>query len=145
MSLFAKEADGRSPKGALYEIVKKELNLKDDFDFIDIVEESYAPYRDKVAAFQIFAEKAALAGDTEAKKLYDDAAKCLADSAYAIVKQLGWENKNVPVSYYGGLFKSGDLILSPLKNNLKKINCTLTPPKHSAAEGALLLSIKNFK
>lgn len=145
MSLFAKEADGRRPKGALYEIVKKELGLKDDFDFIDIVEQSYAAYRHKVASFQLFAEKAALAGDAEAKKIYAEAAECLAESANAIIKQMGWENRNILVSYNGGLFKSGDLILTPLKECLEKINCTMTPPKRTAAEGALLLSIKIFK
>ncbi len=144
MSLFAKEADSRRPKGALYEIVQKELGLKNDIDFIDIVEQDYSPYRHKVASFQLFAAKAALAGDAEAKKLYVQAAQCLADSANAIIKQLGWENKNVPVSYYGGLFKTGDLILAPLKERLEAINCTLIPPKRSAVEGALLLSIKNF-
>ena len=141
MSLFAQEADGRKPKGALYEIVCKELGLKNDTDFIDVVEQTYAPYRHKVAAFQLFAKEAALAGDTEAQKLYAEAAQCLADSAYGIMKQLGWENKSIPVSYYGGLFKSGDLILNPLRQRLKEINCTLTPPKRSATEGALLLSI----
>lgn len=145
MSLFTQEADGRRPKGALYEIVKKEFKLKNDIEFIDIVEQKYFPYRHKVASFQLFAEKAALAGDTEAKKLYDDAAQCLADSAYAIIKQLGWENKKVPVSYYGGLFKTGNLILIPLKERLEAINCTMIPPKRTATEGALLLSIKNFK
>ncbi len=145
MSLFAKEADGRSPKDALYEIVKNELNLKNDIDFINIVEQDYAPYRHKVASFQLFAEKAALAGDAEAKKLYAEAAQRLADSANAIVKQLGWENRNITVSYYGGLFKAGDLILTPLKKCLEAINCTMAPPKRTAAEGALLLSIKFFK
>lgn len=144
MSLFAKEADLRKPKGALYEIVSKELGLKNDTDFIDIVEQNYVPYRHKVASFQIFAANAALAGDAEAKKLYVKAAECLADSANAIIKQLGWENKNVPVSYYGGLFKSSDLILKPLKECLDKINCTLIPPKRTAVEGALLLCIKFF-
>lgn len=145
MSLFSQEADGRKPKGALYEVIRNELELKNDIDFIDIVEKTYSPYRHKVASFQLFAEKAALAGDAEAKKLYAQAAQYLADSAYAIIKQLGWENKNIPVSYYGGLFKAGDLILSPLKECLKVINCTMMPPKHTAVEGALLLSIKNFK
>ncbi len=145
MALFAQEADGRKPKGALYEIVCEELGLKNDTDFIDIVEQSYAPYRHKVASFQLFAKKAALAGDAEAKKLYADAAQCLADSAQGIIKQLGWENRNVPVSYYGGLFKSGDLILTPLNECLNAINCTMMPPKRSALEGALLLSIKHFK
>lgn len=145
MSLFAQEADGRRPKDALYEIVRQELALKNDFDFIDIVEQNYSPYRHKVASFQLFAKKAALAGDAEAKNLYVKAAQCLADSAKAIINQLGWENINVPVSYYGGLFKSGDLVLTPLKECLEKINCILIPPKHTAVEGALLLSIKIFK
>lgn len=144
MSLFSQEADGRKPKGALYEIVSKELGIKTDIDFIDLIEKNYAPYRDKVASFQRFAAKAAAAGDAEVKKLYNQAAQYLADSAYSVIKQLGWENKNVPVSYYGGLFKTGDLILSPLKECLTAINCTVVPPKRTAVEGALLLSIKNF-
>ncbi len=142
MALFAQEADGRKPKGALYEIIKNEFKLKNDMDFIDIVEKNYSPYRDKVASFQLFAEKAALAGDSEAKKLYAQAAQHLADSAYAIIKQMRWEDTKIPVSYYGGLFKSGDLILAPLKECLKVINCTLLPPKRTAVEGALLLGIK---
>ena len=145
MSLFAKEADGRSPKSALYDIVKKEFGLNGDFDFIDIVEQNYAPHRDKVASFQLFAEKAALAGDKEAKKLYEKAADSLAASVRGIIAQLGWENRQVTVSYFGGLFKSGDLILAPLKKRLDAINCVITAPKRTAVEGALLLCIKNFK
>lgn len=145
MSLFSRQADGRKPKGSLYEIVKKELDFKNDIEFIDIAEKNYFPNRDKVASFQLFAQKAALTGDNEAKKLYLQAAQHLADSAFAIIKNLGWENKNVPVSYNGGLFKTGDLILEPLKDCLKVMNCTLIPPKHSATEGALLLCIKNFR
>ena len=145
MSLFAKEADGRKPKGALYEIVKKEFNLKSDIEFIDIAEQEYAPQREKVASFQFFAEKAALAGDTEARKLYDEAAQHLADTALGIITQLGWENRTVPVSYFGGLFKAGDLILDPLREKLNAMNCTMAPPKRTAVEGALLLGIKTFK
>lgn len=145
MSLFAKESDGRKPKGALYDIVKKELNLKDDMDFIDVVEKEYMPHRHMVASFQLFAKEAALAGDAEALKIYREAAENLADSAFSIIKQLGWENRNVPVSYFGGLFKSGDLILNPFKECLSKMNCTLNPPKRTATEGALLLCIKIYK
>lgn len=145
MSLFAKEADSRKPKGALYEIISKEFNLKNDIDFIDIAEQVYAPHREKVASFQLFAEKAAQAGDMEAKKLYEEAAQQLCDTALGIIKQLGWENRTVPVSYFGGLFKAGELILTPLREKLKAINCTMAPPKRTAVEGALLLSIKTFE
>lgn len=144
MSLFAKESDLRKPRGPLYDIVKEELNIKNDFDFIDIIEKEYVGKRDKVASFQLFAYKAALKGDKEALKLYELSAEHLADSVCAIIKQLGWEDKNIPVSYFGGLFKTGDLILNPLKEKLSNVNCTLVPPKHTAVEGALLLSIKTF-
>ena len=145
MALFAQEADCRKPKGALYDIVRKELSLENDNDFIDIMEQDYIPLRHKVASFQMFASKAAAAGDQEAVKLYETAAQHLADSAAGIIRQLGWENKTVPVSYYGGLFKNGDLILNPLKECLAAFNCILTPPKRIAVEGALLLAIKNHK
>ena len=144
MSLFAKEADGRKPKGALYDIIYEELGLKNDFDFIDVMERDYIPYRHKVASLQLFAKKAALKGDEEAKKLYVAAASQLADSAKGIISQLGWEGRNVTVSYFGGLFKNGELILNPLKEMLDKLNCTMTTPKHTAVEGSLLLCIKIF-
>ncbi|MEE0410599.1 MAG: ATPase, partial [Clostridia bacterium] len=96
-------------------------------------------------SFQFFAEKAALAGDMEARKLYDEAAQHLADTALGIITQLGWENRTVPVSYFGGLFKAGDLILDPLREKLNAMNCTMAPPKRTAVEGALLLGIKTFK
>ena len=144
MSLFAMEADGRRPKGALYDIVTKEFDLKSDIEFIDVVEQVYAPHRHKVASFQFFAEKAALAGDEEAKKLYAEAAECLADSAMGLIKQLGWENKKINVSYFGGLFKAGDLVLKPLRELLEAMNCTMVTPKRIAVDGALLLCIKTF-
>jgi N-acetylglucosamine kinase-like BadF-type ATPase len=145
ISLFAMEADGRREKGALYDIVKEELDINNVIEFIEIIERDYAPRRHTVASFQIFAKKAALAGDEEARKLYVEAAKHLADSAYGIIKQLGWEGRKINVSYFGGLFKSGALVLEPLKKYLDEIGCTMSPPKRTATEGALLLSIKNFK
>ncbi len=145
ISLFAQEADGRKEKGALYEIVRKEFNLKNDLEFIDIIEKDYAPIRHKVASFQMLAKEAALAGDKEVIKIYDEAAQHLADSAYGVIRQLGWENKKVTVSYFGGLFKTGDLILKPLKERLDKMNCIMVQPKRTAIEGALLLSTKIFK
>lgn len=106
--LFTKEADGRAAKGALYEIVRQELRLADDMDFIDLVIREYAPYRDKVAAFQRFAAQAAQAGDAEAIALYERAAHELALMVQALKRELRFPD-GTKVSYSGGLFQTGDL------------------------------------
>ena len=45
MGLFSKEADGRAPRGALYEIVRREFGLTNDFYFTDVIQERWAPSR----------------------------------------------------------------------------------------------------
>lgn len=142
MSLFTKEADGRAPRGALYDLVRKKLSLQDDFSFIDHVIRDIAPHRDRVAAFQTLACEAALAGDVTAQALYDKAAQELALMAEALGKELSFDSETVTVTYSGGLFRTGDLILEPLRARLAQINCTLTPPIHAPLEGALILAIQ---
>ena len=144
MSLFTKEADGRAAKGALYEIVRQELRLADDMDFIDLVIREYAPYRDKVAAFQRFAAQAAQEGDTEAIALYERAAHELALMVQALKRELRFPD-GTKVSYSGGLFQTGDLILAPLKREVTALHCALEAPKKSGVEGAWLLAVHNFE
>ena len=144
MSLFAKEADGRAAKGALYEIVRQELRLADDMDFIDLVIREYAPYRDKVAAFQRFAAQAAQEGDTEAIALYERTAHELVLMVQALKRELRFPD-GTKVSYSGGLFQTGDLILKPLKREVTALRCALEAPKKSGVEGAWLLAVHNFE
>ena len=144
MQLFSKEADNRIPKGALYHIVRKTYALEDDFEFVEKVLESIAPYRDKVAAFQRLALEAAIAGDPAAQDLYRQAAGELSQLVCSVKSQLSWSEDPVKVSYYGGLFHAGDYILKPLEEALTSLGCTIHKPLHSATEGALLLAIKEF-
>ena len=78
MSLFSKEADGRLPRGPLYELVHGEFGLTEDYQFIDRIVREFAPYREKVAGFQRYVLQAARAGDTAAAALYETAALELA-------------------------------------------------------------------
>ena len=143
MSVFTKEADGRAPKSALYEIVRQALCLADDMDFIDRVIREYAPYRDKVAAFQRFAAQAARAGDAEAIALYECAAHELALMVQALKGKLNFPEET-KVSYSGGLFQTGDLILKPLKREVTALRCVLETPRRTGVEGAWLLAVHNF-
>lgn len=144
MQLFSKEADGRIPRGALYDIVRKAYNLDGDFEFVEKILDTIAPYRDKVADFQRLALDAAIAGDAAAQDLYRQAALELSQIVSGVKSQLIWSDKPVKVSYYGGLFHAGEYILKPLEDSLLALGCTLQKPLHSATEGALLLAIKNF-
>jgi len=144
MKLFSQESDGRLPKGALYEIVKNYYSLHEDFDFIEKVLDTIAPHRDQVAAFQRIALEAALAGDYAVQTLYRQAAEELASIVVGVKTQLSWSGDKIKVSYYGGLFHAGDLVLKPLTYHLAAHGCTLQKPLHSATEGALLLAIQTF-
>lgn len=144
MSLFSKETDGRAPRAALYSMVKKDWCLAEDFAFIDKILTDVAPSREKTAAFQRYVLEAANAGDTEAQKLYVRAAKELALTVAGVKRKLSWSEERVTVSYYGGLFHAGHWILEPLTKEMEAIGCTIQKPLRSAAEGALLLAIKEF-
>lgn len=143
MSLFSKQADGRLPRGPLYTIVRQAFNLSEDMQFIDIVVSELASCRDKVAAFQVYAAQAAKLGDPAVVLLYQRAAKELALLASALRKELVLP-EIVHVTYSGGLFLAGSLILEPLAKMLEDFGCTLQKPEKSAIEGALLLAIKKF-
>lgn len=144
MSLFSKEADGRVPRGALYDIVRGEFGLLDDFYFTTVVQEKWAPFRAKVAAFQIFACRAAKQGDAAAAALYGQAAKELGLMVQGILNSVRFSEEPVAVSYSGGLFSTGELILRPFRAQVEALGCVLRAPARAAAEGALLLAIDRF-
>ena len=106
--------------------------------------QSYAPYRTEVAAFQKYACQAAEEGDHAAAELYREAARELALMVRAIKKQLRFSTDIVDVSYFGGLFKAGELILKPFREEVEALDCNLKPPCRTATEGALLLAIEYF-
>lgn len=143
MGVFSKQADGRLPRGALYDIVRKEFSLCDDYEFIEQILRDVAPYRDKVAQFQRYAARAALEADPSALQLYDNAAGELAQIVHALKNRLQFSETRVKVSYFGGLFKTGELILGPLRSKLEREDCYLCAPERTAAEGALLLAIQD--
>lgn len=145
MSLFTKQADGRIPRGSLYAAVKEMFSITDDIKFNDYAIEYLIPYRDKVASFQLAAKRAAESGDLSARNLYERAAYELALMVEALKDKLLFAGENVPVSYSGGLFKAGELILTPFRQEVERLGCSLRAPLMTAVEGALLLAIKRFR
>ncbi len=145
MTLFSKQADGRIQKGALYNLVKEKYQLQDDFEFIDVVLNELAPYRDQVAGFQKIALQAANEHDESVIALYERAVDELVQMVYGVKQQLNWSTSEVTVSIYGGLMHAKEFVLEPLRQKLKSMNCILDMPKRSAVEGALLMAMNMKK
>lgn len=139
MELFGKQADGRVPMGHLYELMLKHFGVTDSIDVIDIFEEEYQPYRDKLGSLQRVLQEAAKHGDITALALYEQAAYELSLMIIGVYRKLKFP-KGCKVSYSGGLFQVGELILNPLKEQLKLLPVELVKPLQEPVVGAVLLA-----
>jgi len=142
LQCFSKQADGRLPKDELYTIVRKELNITNDFDAIDILHAEYMKNRDKIASLQFLARDAALAGSQSAISLYKDAVAELCSLVSAINERLQFKQQPFPVSYSGGLYKTGELVLPQFFAGIEAVGGKPVTPKFEPMHGALLLAFQ---
>ena len=140
--LFFKEADGRVPRGALYERMWRRLGLKHLTDAVDILETEYAPCRDKVASLQRILLEAARDGDPAAVRLYGKAAEELSLLVEGTARELHLGEEPFAESYSGGLFHAGAFVLKQLEQNVSHIGGYLREPSHDPVWGAVQLARK---
>lgn len=139
LSLFGKEADGRLEKTPLYQLVKEEFGLRNDFDLITVVYDELQMKRERIAELALLLYKAATEGDQEAITLYEEAAYEYSLIVKAIITKLSFApEEKITVSYSGGVFKAGELILKPLQEFLSTEPVTLIPPILQPVTGAAL-------
>ena len=139
---FTRQIDGRDEKTELYNKVKEYLKLEDDGDIITVTIVEWNLDRTKIASLSKIVDELYVLNDKYAIEIIDNAAKELADIIISLYKQLEF-NKNVNVSYTGGVFKMGDKIINALKKHLKEIDVTLVEPALDPDKGSLLLALKN--
>lgn len=139
---FTRQIDGRDKKTELYNKVKEFLKLDEDGDVISVVIVDWKLDRTKVASLSKVANELYDLGDKYAIQIIDSAAKELADIVCSLYRELGF-NKQVDVSYSGGVFKMGDKIVNALKKYLSSCNINLVTPALSPDKGSLLLALKN--
>jgi len=144
MELFSKQSDGRVEAGPLLELIRAEFSLSRDADFIDLFQARFRGSREAAASFQPWLEKAARLGDNAARALYAEAAAELCLMARAIQNRLRLPEEGFRVSYTGGTFKAGELILEPLSEGIAALGGMLTTPARPPEEGALLMAIDKF-
>ena len=137
LRLFTREADGRDPRGALFDIVMDRLALSDPSDVIGYARIELAGDRTRTAALARLLADAARAGDAVALAAYERAAAELVDLVCAVRDGIAIED--AAVSYVGGVFEgAGRLLLDPLQRVLPA-GCHLQAPCYEPAAGACLL------
>lgn len=142
---FSRMSDGRMSRGPLYDVYREAYELEADLDLSGIVMSEIAPTRDKVAAQAKLVALAAERGDATSIQIYQKAASELADIVITIANKLPFD-PNIPimVSYSGGVFAAGDVILKPLEASLNQASkqYILTPPLSEPDIGAAMYASK---
>jgi N-acetylglucosamine kinase-like BadF-type ATPase len=138
LNIFSRMSDGRLPRGPLHAIFRESFGLSADLDICGKV--VHAPARASIAALSPLVARTAHDGDILAIRIFDNAARELAAVAEAVRQALEFQpDEPVPISYSGGVFNAGALILEPLKRHLEEQSATyhlrapILPPSLGAA------------
>lgn len=143
LSLFSRMVDGRAEPGPLVGLVREHFELTHDLDLCSAINGGAA--RSELAQLARLATAAANAGDAQARHLMVRAGDELALLAAGTVRNLGLAaGMTVDVSYSGGVFGSGELILGPLQAALARHlpGAVLRRPRFGPELGAALYAAR---
>lgn len=142
---FVKQADGRHPRSAIYEELWQELSITHDLYFSGYLQTNVRQDSSLLAKLQLVVLRAAQRGDPAAIGIYHRAAEELTEMATAIRQQLTFSaGETVPVSYSGGLFRAGEVIMTPFRACMDRESFVLNEPRYSPVLGALILAARGF-
>jgi N-acetylglucosamine kinase-like BadF-type ATPase len=119
LRVFSRMSDGRSPRGALYELVRRHFALQEDLDLCAAIYGKNVAQRSQLARLSRVVAEAAAGGDPAARALFAQAAVELADIVDAVRDRLEVPaHVDLPLSCSGGLFRLHDLLLVPFESAL---------------------------
>jgi N-acetylglucosamine kinase-like BadF-type ATPase len=117
----AHASDGRGPKTTLTGAACRYFHVSAADDLITAI---YAPTitNERIAGFGRDVIEAARRKDPVAQAIIDDGGRELGLAAAAVIRNLQMEPESFRIAYVGGVFRaSGELILNPLRNEVKKL------------------------
>jgi len=138
---FTKQSDYRHPRTMLYDKIREKFNLDSDFEICEYLVDKINMDRETIASHAVIATELYNMGDSAAKTIFENAARELCEIACSIKHRLNF-GENADVSYSGGVFKSGDAILIPLREQLKACGMTLCKPCAEPVIGSVLLAAR---
>jgi N-acetylglucosamine kinase-like BadF-type ATPase len=120
LRLFSRMSDGRSPRGPLYERVRRHFALQGDLDLCAAIYGQDIAQRSQFAQLSKLVVAAAADGDREALGLLENAAQELADIVDAVRRQLQVPaDAAILVSSSGGMFQPGNGLSEALGSALQ--------------------------
>lgn len=143
LALFSRMADGRVEPGPLLALVREHFALKHDLDLCAAINGNAA--RSQMAQIARLATAAAQAGDAQARDLLvragDELALLAAGTARGLALPAGTP---VEISYSGGVFAAGELVLAPLQAALARRlpGAVLKRPRFGPELGAALYAAR---
>lgn len=143
LTLFSKMSDGRAEKGPLHTLLMTRFKLAQELDLCGHVYTTLGAQRSLIAQISHVVAEAALAGDMQANAIFERAAAELIQIVVALRKILQVPDQIVfPVSYSGGVFDSGRLLLDPFRYGLQGLNFAVKNPVLSPVIGAAMYAAK---
>ena len=145
LNVFSRMADGRLPRGPLYDLLMREVELKADLDICAYVYSRTTPQRDRIAALSRLIARAATQGDEAAGRVFTEAGQELAAIVDSIRRRLKYPTgERVNLSWSGGVFQSGELILKPFREQLSSWSpdYRVVTPRYSPAVGAVIYAAR---
>jgi N-acetylglucosamine kinase-like BadF-type ATPase len=116
LAAFSRMSDRRCASGSLLQILRKHFKLTRDIDLAGHINTLSSGERSRIARLSQLVAEAALAGDAEAQRIFRRAGTELASMVAAVHAQLQTpDGVSLPVSYTGGVFSAGALVLEPLR------------------------------
>jgi N-acetylglucosamine kinase-like BadF-type ATPase len=142
LSAIVRAHDGRGPATRMTDMLREQWNMKPE----DVPRFVYAPatHTDDIARFGRLAIEAAEGGDEVAVAILTDGGHELGDCVVAVARRLNMLGTAFPVSYVGGAFHAGPLLLEPMRDVILDAapKATLSPPANTPVEGAAMMAMR---
>ncbi|MEA2175662.1 MAG: hypothetical protein QOD00_3254 [Blastocatellia bacterium] len=137
LQAVARASDGRGPTTLLVRAACAYFNVPQPEDLSMAI---YAPSmtNDRIAGFGKQVVEAAQGGDAVALAIIFRAGRELGTAASAVIRGLRMEREKFQVAYVGGVFKAGELLLKPLRQEITRraSKAYLAPPLMSPVVAA---------
>ncbi|MGL4677555.1 MAG: N-acetylglucosamine kinase [Brevinema sp.] len=143
LELFTKQSDFRIEKTPLYEIIKSHLNLKTDKELITIVYDQWQSERAKIADLSRLVPIALDQKDPLVMELLDHIAYEISLMVKGVMRQIDFEQ--LMISYSGGVFRLGEILLRLLQKHLEGNSYQLVSPILIPVYGAVLYAIMDCR
>lgn len=134
--------DGRGKATQMTDMLRSEWNMKPE----DIPRFVYAPatHTDDIARFGKLAIEAADAGDEVARGILAGGGHELGNCVVAVARRLHMLDTAFPVSYTGGAFNAGPLLLEPMREVILAAapKATIAPPHRTPVQGAAMMAMR---